>query len=173
MGIFDKIFGRKPDKSENKVEKRNLLNMRVGDIVSYDLIDYTVVGLIKYEDSGYTWTAYQLEGDGERIWLGVEQDDALEAGIYKPVKLDLGDKPPRKITYRDKVFYLDEAGSATIVAVEGQAGAVAGQRINYWEYEDESEDYALSVEMWGGDLEVSFGYYIHPRELSIMAGSHN
>lgn len=172
MGLFDKIFGGKVSK-EKRVEKRNLLNMRVGDIVSYDLIDYTVVGLIKYDDHGYSWIAYQLEGEGERLWLGVEQDDILEVGIYKSVKLDLGEKPPKKINYEGKVFYLDEASSATIIAVEGQAGAVEGQQVYYWEYEDESEEYALSVEMWGGDLEVSYGYYVHPRELSIMAGSHN
>jgi len=167
VGLLDKLFGR----NKPRVQKRTLKNLRVGDIVSYDLVDYTVVGLIKYEDSGYKWIAYQLEGEGERIWLAVEQDDTLEISIYRPVKLDIGKRPPNRINYDNKTFYLDEAGTATITGVEGEAGARPGQQIKYWQYEDEEEDFALSVELWGGDLDVSYGYYIHERELSIMAGS--
>ncbi len=167
MGLMDKLLGRhKP-----KVQKRTLNNLHTGDVIAYNLIDYTVVGLIKYEDSGYRWVAYQLEGENERIWLAVEQDDSLELSIFRPIKLDLGDRPPNRLNYDHKTFYLDEAGTAIITEVHGEAGAILGQEVKYWEYEDEQEDYALSIEMWGGDLEASYGYYIHERELNILAGS--
>ena len=174
MGLWNKIFGKaKSSTGSGRSVKRTLLNLQVGDIVQYDLLDYYVVGLIIYNDRGYKWSAYQMEAEGKRIWLAVEQDDALEVGIYEPVKLDMGDKLPLpdKISYKGKTFYLDEEGEAAIVEVMGEAGAAAGQRIKYWEYEDESEDYALSIEQWGGDLEVSYGYYVHPREFNIIAGS--
>lgn len=168
MGFWSKVFGAG---DIPKVEKRTALNLRVGDIVTYDLVDYQVVGLIRYNDSGYSWVAYQLDGDGDRIWLAAEQDDELELGIYRTINLDLGPEPPRKLTYDGKTFILDEAGEAAITQVNGEAGAAAGQRIKYWDYEDQSGDYGLSVERWGSDMEVSLGQFIHPRELSFLAGS--
>jgi len=165
LSLMNKLLGhRKP-----KAQKHTLKNLRVDDTVSYDLMDYTVVGLIKYEDSGYKWIAYRLEGQGERIWLAVEQDETLEISIFRPIEMHIGNRPPNRLNYDNRTFYLDEAGTATVTMVEGDAGANPGQRVKYWEYIDEG-DYALSIEQWGSELEVCYGYYIHEREVNITAG---
>jgi hypothetical protein len=161
---MNKILGnRKP-----KGQKRTLKNLRVKDTVSHNLLDYTIVGLMKYEDSGYKWISYRLEGQGERIWLTVEQNENSETTIFRPIKMHIGNRPPNRLNYDNRTFYLEEAGTATIAGVEGEAGISPEQRVKYWKYTDEGE-YYLSIELWGNKLEVFYGYTIPHWELNIKA----
>lgn len=169
MGIFKKLFGG-GEKDAEPVTKRTPLNLKVGDIVSYDLEDYLVIGLLEYNDEGWTWKDYHLESGDTRIWLSVEQDDDLELGIFKKIKMPL-DKPKQRITYEDITYQLDEASTARITIVEGQVGARVGNQVKYWDYCDDDEERFLSIEEWDGDLEFSCGYAIDKHEINFMAGS--
>lgn len=170
MGLLDflkrKIVRENPPKST----ARNVLNLQVNDIVTYDLEDYIVVGKIAYNNSGYEWFAYNLKGDTRSIWLSGEMDDELEIGIYEKIQTKISKQIPEKLEIDGVTYYLEEQGSARITEGMGQAGAVTGQQVEYWEFESDDEKY-LSVEKWGGDLEVSKGYPITAKELKIIAGS--
>jgi hypothetical protein len=168
MGLLD--WFRPKKQAEPSTRARNVFNLQPNDIVTYDLEDYMVVGKIEYNDSGYKWIAYNLKGDSRYIWLSAEMDDELELGIYEKIQTTISSKVPEELEIEGIVYYLEEQGTAQISEVLGQAGAVQGQRVNYWDFESDNEQY-LSVEKWGGDLEVSKGYPISEKEIKIIAGS--
>ncbi|WP_366923635.1 DUF4178 domain-containing protein [Metallumcola ferriviriculae] len=168
MGFFKKVFGG-GDKGKPVVQ-RNALNLKVGDIVSYDLEDYVVIGVLEYNDEGWVWRDYHLESEGKHIWLSAEQDDELYLGIFEKIKMPL-EKPEKRITYDGVHFELDEASTARITVVEGQVGARVGNEVRYWDYCDDEEEKFISIENWDGDFECSYGFEIDPHEVSFMAGS--
>ncbi|WP_050182156.1 DUF4178 domain-containing protein [Domibacillus robiginosus] len=169
MGFWKKLFGG-GDKTVPEARERTLLNLRIGDFVTYDLADYQVTGKIHYNDSGYTWDAYQLAADGKTLWLSVELDDELEVGMYKTVRIPGLEPGSKKITYEERTYYLEESGRAYVKA-EGRSENVHGKNVDYYDYTDDSEEHFLSVEVWGGDVEVSYGYEIEEYEITILAGS--
>lgn len=169
MGLFDFLSGRRKKDQRPEAVQRTVLSLQVNDIVTYDLEDYIVAGKITYNDSGYEWHAYNLKGDNGYIWLAAELDDQLELGIYRRVTTKIS-KVPDELTIDGVTYYMEEHGFASITAAEGQAGARTGQQVEYWDFESDNEQY-LSVEKWGGDLEVSAGYPVTEKEIKIIAGS--
>lgn len=172
MGWFSKIFsGKKQSRPEPK--ERNALNIQVGDIITYDLADYEVVGKITYRDGGYEWLSYQLlqEGGHETIWLSAEMDDELELGIYRRIKLPVSKPYPKQLSYEGNTFFKEEEGHARVLG-EGRSSNLQGLETHYADYVDEAEEVYLSVESWGTEVEVSYGYSIEAYELKIIAGSY-
>ncbi|MDC3412652.1 DUF4178 domain-containing protein [Aquibacillus sp. 3ASR75-11] len=168
MGIFDKLFNKK--QSQAPVKERTPLTIEVGDIVTYDLVEYEVVGKITYRSHGYEWFGYQLLEGHDTIWLSAEMDDELELGMYEKINLSVTSPFPKQLTYQDKTYDLDEQGEASVVG-EGRSRNINGQTIQYAEYGDNEEEHFLSVESWGNEIEVSYGYPIEAYEIKIIAGS--
>ncbi|OEF99317.1 hypothetical protein BHF71_01630 [Vulcanibacillus modesticaldus] len=168
MGLFDIFFKKKEKKTVQP--RRDVFSLQINDIVTYDLEDYLVIGKLGYSDSGYKWIAYHLKGDKKNIWLAVEQDDELELGIYERIPTQITDVKDR-LDINGIRYYLEEHGFARITEVVGQAGAVVGQQVEYWDFESDDEEHYLSVEKWGSDLEISYGYPISLKEISWLAGS--
>jgi hypothetical protein len=52
---------------EKTVQSRDITNLIVGDIVSIDETDYTVDGIIVYNDSGWIWKEYKIK-DGNHTY---------------------------------------------------------------------------------------------------------
>ncbi|QPC47803.1 DUF4178 domain-containing protein [Mangrovibacillus cuniculi] len=171
MNIFKKIFGGNKA-IDNPIQERTLHTIQVGDIVTYDLVDYQVVGVMTYRQNRYEWKAYQLENVSGTKWLSVEQDDELEVGIYEKIKLRLTEPLPEEITHSRRTYYFDERGVARVTG-QGRSQAVTGQECRYAGYTDEEEENYLSVEIWGSEIEVSAGYGIEPYEIKILAGTAN
>lgn len=169
MGFWKKLFGSTAE-TVPETKERTLLNLRVGDFVTYDLADYEVTGKIHYNDSGYTWDAYQLAASGKTLWLSVELDDELEVGMYEKVRISGLEPGAKKVTHDGRTYYLEESGRAYVKA-EGRSENVHGRNVDYYDYADDSEEHFLSVEVWGGDVEVSYGYEIEEYEITILAGS--
>ncbi|TDL30746.1 DUF4178 domain-containing protein [Jeotgalibacillus sp. S-D1] len=169
MSFFSKLFGSKqPQKPA--VEERTVMNLKVKDIVTYDLEDYEVVGKLSYNDHGFKWYAYQLQGASRVIWLSVEMDDELELGIYEKSTLKLHDPLPKEIEFNGVTYYQDEHGTA-VVKGEGRSQNVDGAQCRYYSYYDDEDEKALSIEIWGNEVEASTGYDIEEYELKIIAGS--
>jgi hypothetical protein len=168
MGIFDRLF-KKKEKS-NEVEERNLFNLKIGDIITYDLEDYELVSKLTYNDSGYRWFAYQMISGNETKWLSVEMDDELELGIYEKVSLTLEKPLPKTIQYDGVNYTLDESGTAQVIG-EGRGQNVNGKSLQYADYCDDTEEQFISVEVWGSEVEVSKGYEIDEYEIKVIAGS--
>lgn len=167
MSFFSRLFGNK-NKSEPPVEERNMFNLQTDDIVTYDLEDYKIVGKISYDDHGFKWHAYQLEGMSKTIWLSVEMDDELYLGMYEKIKLKLHDPIPKKIEYEGITYHLEESGNARVTGI-GRNQNINGMVCQYYDYCDEEEENFLSIEKWGSEIEVSRGYEIEQYELKIIA----
>ncbi|WP_042223216.1 DUF4178 domain-containing protein [Oceanobacillus manasiensis] len=169
MGLFSKIFSKK--KNETAVpEERTVLSIKIGDIITYDLTDYEVVGKITYRDGGYEWYSYQLLEGNDTIWLSAEMDDELELGIYRKVQFPIQKPFPKEITYENSTYYLEETGSARVTG-EGRSNSLTGSETQYAEYMDTKEESYLSFESWGTEIEASHGYSIEAYEIKILAGS--
>lgn len=145
--------------------------MEVGDIVSYDLTDYEVVGKIEYRDSGFKWTVYQLLQGRNYIWLSAEMDDELEVGVYKKIQFPVSDPYPETLEYEGATYHLKEDGHAQVSGF-GRSESLSGLNVHYADYIDEHEENFLSVENWGSEVEVSKGYPIKEYEIKIIAGSY-
>ena len=168
MGLFSKIFSGK--KNEPAPKERTVLSMEVGDILTYDLRDYEVVGKITYRDGSYEWYGYQLLEGHDTIWLSAEMDDELELGIYKKVQLPVSKPYPKEVTYENKTYYLEESGTARVIG-EGRSSNLQGTETNYADYTDPDAANYISLESWGNEIEASHGYPIEAYEIKIMAGS--
>ncbi|WP_010651164.1 DUF4178 domain-containing protein [Oceanobacillus massiliensis] len=168
MGLFSSIFSKKDNKPVPK--DRTPLSIKVGDILTYDLRDFEVVGKITYRDGGYEWFAYQLLEGNDTLWLSAEMDDELELGIYKKIQLPVSAPYPKQLEYENKTFHLDEQGTARIIG-EGRNANLQGLESHYAEYADEGEERFISLESWGTEVEASIGYSIAAYEIKIIAGS--
>ncbi|MBP3952432.1 DUF4178 domain-containing protein [Bacillus suaedae] len=168
MSFFQKLFGKK-ETSAPTVKERTVENIQVGDIVEYDLADYHVVGKLTYNDHGFEWTAYQLEG-AKTIWLSMEMDDELYVGIYEKQTEKLQEPLPKELTYEGVKYHLDESGTAHVKG-EGRGANVNNIQCRYFDYCDKDEENFLSVEIWGSEIELSYGYPIEHYEIKIIAGS--
>ncbi|MBN8236934.1 DUF4178 domain-containing protein [Halobacillus kuroshimensis] len=169
MGFFSRLFQKK-DQQVPEVKERTPLTIEVGDIVTYDLADYEVVGKITYRDGSYEWYAYQLLEGNRTKWLAAEMDDELELGMYEKVNLPVGRPYPSSLEYEGVTYTKDEEGEAQVTG-EGRSANVNGRTVNYADYISEDEEAYLSVEAWGTEVEVSIGSDIEAYELKIIAGS--
>ncbi|WP_027955143.1 DUF4178 domain-containing protein [Halobacillus kuroshimensis] len=169
MGFFSRLFQKK-DQQVPEVKERTPLMIEVGDIVTYDLADYEVVGKITYRDGSYEWYAYQLLEGNRTKWLAAEMDDELELGMYEKVNLPVGRPYPSSLEYEGVTYTKDEEGEAQVTG-EGRSANVNGRTVNYADYISEDEEAYLSVEAWGTEVEVSIGSDIEAYELKIIAGS--
>ncbi|WP_347549303.1 DUF4178 domain-containing protein [Pseudalkalibacillus hwajinpoensis] len=167
MGFLSKLFGKKEDQN---IEERTMFNIQVGDIITYDLEDYQVIGTLTYQNGGYKWYAYQLQSGGSSIWLSVEMDDELELAIYRTVKEKLSQPIPEKLTVDGVVYYREENGVAKVTGT-GRGSNLNGQEVAYYEFSNDEDTEFLSVEIWGAEVEVSKGYEIEDYEIKILAGS--
>lgn len=170
MSFLSKLFGSKEPQRPD-IKERTVMNIKTGDFITYDLEDFEVVGKLSFNDHGFKWFAYQLQGNNKVIWLSVEMDDELELGIYVKSKLKLQEPLPKKIELDGVTYFQDEYGTA-IVKGEGRSQNVDGAQCRYFSYFDEEDEKALSLEIWGNEIEASTGYYIEEYELKIIAGSN-
>ncbi|NJK34959.1 MAG: DUF4178 domain-containing protein [Oscillatoriales cyanobacterium SM2_2_1] len=148
----------------------NLFNLEIGDFVQHFGVDWAVEGKLTYNDGGDIWLEYMLQ-DGDRLcWLSVEEDDALEVTLTTTVNdLDVRSDPPDRLTYGDLEYRLVESGTATMTRI-GNLRSRPAERCRYYDYEGESYR-VLSIEDWGGDIEVSVGQKIPPNSVTLLPGT--
>jgi len=147
----------------------NLMNLKLGDIVSYFGSDYTIEGRLNYWEDGDTWLTYMLVDGDDVCWLSVEEDDMLEVSMWREVRdLHLSAPLPEFIEYRGERYRMVERGQAR-VNQQGRTRNKTGLQMEYYEYESPSEQ-GLSVEKWGNEIEVSIGEEINPVALEIFPG---
>ncbi|MFC0522332.1 DUF4178 domain-containing protein [Pontibacillus salicampi] len=170
MGWFSKLFSNKKSNNNSSVTERTPLNIKIGDIVTYDLVDYEVVGKIIYQDGSYKWYSYQLLEGRNTLWLAAEMDESLELGIYRSIPLQVSKPFPEKLEYEGITYYLEEKGEARVTG-EGRSENINGRTTHYADYIDDTEEKFISLETWGSEIEVSVGHAIQEFEVSIIAGS--
>ncbi len=148
----------------------NLFNLEIGDFVQHFGVDWAVEAKLTYNDGGDIWLEYMLQ-DGDRLcWLSVEEDDTLEVTLTTTVNdLDVRSNPPERLTYNDMEFRLVESGTASMTRI-GNLRSRPAERCHYYDYEGEAHR-VLSIEDWGGDIEVSVGQKIPPSSLTFLPGT--
>ncbi|MEW5819559.1 MAG: DUF4178 domain-containing protein [Cyanobacteriota bacterium] len=183
---FDNVRTEQPDKkvryeTVSSVDKRTdvtIMNMRVGDYVTYRGIDYYLRQRYIYRAGSYEWMSYQLSDSSKQnsLWLDVEDDDEINIEITEPISIPEGVtvenlKAKRPFTYNGEVFVYDEHGYAQ-VKIEKEDKRWDSETVKYWDYYNKDETKFLSLELWGNDeLEASTGYPIKDFELDIYPGS--
>ncbi|AKG04129.1 hypothetical protein AAV35_004590 [Salimicrobium jeotgali] len=169
MGFLKRLFS-KTKKTPEAVEERNTLNLEVGDIVTYDLADYEVVGKLTYRDGSYEWYSYQLLEGRNTKWLSSEMDEELELGMFEKVHLPVDTPYPAKLEYDGLTYHKKEEGVAKVIG-EGRSSNLQGESVRYGDYLADDEEHMLSLEAWGTEVEVSVGTPLQEYELNIIAGS--
>lgn len=170
MGVFDRlkniVRANKTARYSSNSKSNNFFNIKVGDIISIEEIDYEVKGVIKYNDHGWCWTEYKLKDSRKTYWLSVEQDDDIEICLYEEV-VAITTKAPKVYDYKGKKYYMQEGSDAVVEYIQGNMNIVKGEQVDYYEYCDEEGDNLLSIEIWNGEVEMSIGREIKDYNVEI------
>ena len=152
--------------------KRNVFNLQIGDIVQYMGIDWVVEGKLTYRVDEYSWFEYMLQDNDEIRWLSVDEDDTVEVALLEATnQLDVSQSPPRQLNFADENYKCVDSGVASMTRV-GTVQRRTASRCEYFDYEGPG-DKVLSIEIWDGEIEVTVGYRINPRSLTILPGDGN
>ncbi len=170
MGFFKKLFTGKENKKP--VVKRTLLNLRIGDFLTYYGEDYEVFAVVDWMEQGLSYKEYKLKKNlNESYWMTAEIDDGellvLFYTIVNDFKTDI--PPARKIKFDNEEYELEETGQA----VGKLKSNIASQdmKCKYWYYECTSnEEKVFSIEDYSGDFEASYGIKVLESEIDILPG---
>lgn len=178
MGFWDWLMGTPPEQKtvparragpSATARRQSVFGIQVGDVVSYDDVDYIVKNKITYEEEGFYWYDYLLADNvsGKETWLSVEDDDGLSIGIFH--EIDLEGIPPvgRQISHEGKTYRQTEHSHANVTLEREDAARDTSTQVEYWDFEGPNETY-MSVLRWGGDYEASVGKEIEEYELKIF-----
>lgn len=196
MGLLDFLFGKPKtaaatdrllpatvEPARALTSAATVLDVRVGDAISYDSLDYVVRNRHHYQASGWESFSYQLVDSvsGSRVWIDAEDDDELEITVSQEIdfelltgsdgsQLDTTVPLPERIVYEGTTYHRDEAGRVR-VTVESEDSAPRTVDVQYWDYL--AGDDFLGIERWGDEFEASIGHAIEPYELNIFQAGGN
>ncbi len=133
------------------------MKFKLGDTICADGQLYQVIGRITYQNSTdlCQWDEYRLRAESDRSehWLSVD-DTYQEYSIWKMERF------PSKVGYHEV-----DRGLESVVSYEGDVDVERGDRANFVEYEDATEELLISEEYWEDGLETSTGYYLDEKEI--------
>lgn len=172
MGVFDRIKNIwKANQNEGtETVQRTLTNLRVGDIISYDLEDYKVEGVTTYRSGGQVKFGYLLTGP-RNGYLMVEQKETIRAFLYET--LDARLENPEEINHEmiyDDVSYFEAARGESSVSVQGRS-AFNAYDIVYWWLHMADQGGAMLFEWQSGEIIIRVGSKVKPSEVMILPGS--
>ncbi len=149
--------------------ERNIFNLQIGDIVQYMGRDWVVEGKLNYNVGGYIWFEYLLQDHNDIRWLSVDEDDRVEVAFLEPTdRLEVSKNPPKQLNFADETYLRVDSGMAKMTRI-GTTLRKTAERCEYFDYRG-SDDNVLSIEIWDGEVEVTVGYQINPRSLTLLPG---
>lgn len=140
------------------------MNIALNDLLRVDGDMYRVVGCITYRnrDDGAVWNEYRLfavQGGYEK-WLSMD-DQYGEYSISEMTN-------DRNIGTYHRV----DKGTQEVIFASGDVDVDIGDTATFREYEDDTEEKTLSVEIWEDGTEYSRGYYLDLDEIQQMGSSN-
>ena len=134
------------------------MDYSVGETLRVDGDLYTVIGKIRYRNrkDQCCWEEYRLQpkgGYGREKWLSCDD-------IYKEYSISEGAWNVSRAGY-----HLVDSGEEIVDAVWGSVDVEVGDRAQFMEYEDATEEKIISSEIWDDGEEISVGYYLDPEEI--------
>lgn len=135
------------------------MGYRVGTLLRINGMDARVIGSIQYvnpQDGSKDWTEYRLKTDRGECWLSCD-DFYKEYSISWPANDVRGNIGPE--------WHEVDRGTQVVRSYSGDVDVDPGEKAIFIEYEDESEEHTLSVEMWSDGTEYSRGEYIEKSDI--------
>lgn len=137
----------------------------VGDVLWVDGDTYDIVGKIRYKNiaDGETWTEYRLFSQTNRAekWLSVDASYEEYSISWTGAQVDLN------------YFHEVDAGTEVVIGAWGDVDVEKGDRAKFIEYEDDTEEKIVSVEIWDDGKEISGGYYLDKDEYRLVSQVEN
>ena len=138
-------------------------------IIYIDNEKYIVVNMIEYKEDTWIWQEYEIQNDlHQHKWLCVEKDEygRVEYSIYTPYYGNI-DEETMFITVNGREYELYEKGVATVKSYFGNADVDMYEKCKYIDYMTKDENYVISIEDWGTEIEKSQGEYIDSSRVRI------
>ena len=184
MGFFD-LFKNRNNKEEKHYDPLNIkvTDLEKGYLLDYDLETWSVIKMAEYDwGNNYFTREFTIESRGKKRFLHVEEEDGeltltLSEGLkYRKLGstvidyIETNGKPPKKITFADMVYYLEEESPGYYRNVDTDNWE---ELISFY-YANEEEDQCLTIEQWDeNEFEVSKGKTIQSFEISNILPSYN
>ena len=137
------------------------MEFQVGAVLLVDNVKYDVIGKVEYRNRGDNccWFEYRMISRNSRKekWLSVDE-------IYKEYSIS---EVTRKISYDG--YHMVDSGTEEVVRVWGDVDVDVGDRAEFKEYEDSTEEKIISSEIWDDGEELSCGYYVDEEEIQFCS----
>lgn len=174
MGMFDRIksiWRANQKEGQAAVVQRDLLSMRVGDILTYDLEDYHVEGVTVYRNGALVKKGYLLKSGSVVRYLTAEQKETVRAYLYETLnaRLENPDEINHEMIYEDTSYFEAVRGEAS-VNVQGKSPFNTYDMVYWWQHLAD-DGRAMLFEWQSGEIVIRLGQPIKPHECTILAGS--
>jgi hypothetical protein len=163
----------------------DIRRMKVGGVINLrgvgpelEDFDFVVDRRHLYVEDGFEWCELEATKGTGKAWLEVEDDDELCVSLCLE-KLSLSDigitsddlarierVDEGSITFQGEEFEYEDWGEAEFFR-DGMRGK--GERLKYWEFENETTGHSLAIERWGsGHFEVYLSENLRPSQYEVF-----
>ena len=151
------IFQKKKETEFDPLHDLVVQKMQKGWIVDYDLKNWEVAAVHRYDfGGGDIVLEWELRSGTEIIFLEYENEDGEFYSVSRKIPLgkidgnirtylQAHDDPPEQLTYEGSTYYLDEDGGGLFF----KDGTEPGQEFIFWNYTDEAGEKFVAIEQWG------------------------
>ncbi len=137
----------------------------VGDKLRVEDKEYAITGKIRYKNTAdqKEWMEYQMIqiNQGGVFWLSCD-DEFSEYSISTT-----GEGGNKNVGPYHQV----DTGTEVVVGAWGNVDVDPGERAEFIEYEDSTQEYIMSYETWSDGMEISYGHYIEPEQILFLGHS--
>ena len=135
------------------------MEYNISDFLRIDGNEGFVAGKILYRNikDGCQWFEYLINfEDGSSGWLSVDD-------IYREYSISYMCGAPNMDGYHEV-----DRGVETVMRKEGAVDVDLGEKADFIEYEDVTEEKIISIEYWSDGTEYSTGYYLDADEIQFI-----
>lgn len=169
MGIFNFLRPKKSEPELDPLRDLVLAKMKVGYLVDYDLVTWTVTAYNRYDwGDGEVIEEWELSEGHLKYYLERSQSDGESFTLSKKIPIGALDgdvrqhiidheDPPSQVTFKGTTYYLEtSAAGAMLPGGDGPA-----QELIKWELCDEDDRLFLTIEQWGEtEFEAAAGFVV-------------
>lgn len=173
MGMFDRIksiWRANQGAEQPPVAQRTLTNVQVGDILTYDLVDYKVEGVTQYRSGAQLRYGYLVSDGAEMRYLLVEPREQLRVYLFETLdaRLENPDEINHEMNFED-VAYFETARGQSTVQTWGRSPFSNYDAVYWWLHIADNGD-AMLFEWQNGEMYIRVGSPAKPFEITILAG---